>query len=193
MNYRHLHIIHLIVSMLFVSNLSFAQKTKVQVGVQLKIIPKILSLNKNFSFDNKNENINAALLYSSNQRNSKQILDAFLKKSNDVGITIRKKQIKIYSYNLAAQTDLREFLQINKIKVLYITPIRGVNINNISRICKDEKVLTVTAVEQFKENDIAVILGMEDNRLKIMINQNSAKSEGADFSSRLLKIVELIN
>lgn len=169
------------------------QRVKVPVELQTKIIPKILSLNKSFDFNHDNKYINAIILYNSNQRNSKQVFDDFILKVNGERIRIKNKEVKLHSYDIAKHNNLREFLKSNNINVLYLTPLRGVDINEVVNICKEEKVLTITAVEEYFEKGVAVLINLEQQKLKIVINNKVAKESGAEFSSRLLKIARVVD
>ncbi len=193
MNHFRYHILKLILTILLVSiQPLLAQRIKVPIDLQLKVIPKIISLNKNFSFNENEKAINLSVLYSSQQRNSKQVYEEFETKEKTNGIIIKGKNANILSFDISSNSSLREYLINNKIHVLYITPLRGVDINKIRSICEEEDVLTISGVSGYIENNVSVVLDLKDSKLQIMINQKSAKSEGVDFSSRLLKIAKIV-
>lgn len=169
----------------------FGQRNKVPVDVQIKVIPKILSLNKTFLVDT-DDNLNGMIIYSNDQRNSKQIFDNFRENLKGKKITVNSRVIKILPFDIKRLKELRKYIKENNIRAIYITPLRGVDISSITKICREEDVLTITGVDEYKENMVSVILGLNKSKLQIMINQKSAKSEGANFSSRLLKIATLI-
>lgn len=169
----------------------FGQRNKVPVDVQIKVIPKILSLNKTFLVDT-DDNLNGMIIYSNDQRNSKQIFDSFRENLKGKKITVNSRVVKILSFDIKKLKELRKYIKENNIRAIYITPLRGVDISSITKICREEDVLTITGVDEYKENMVSVILGLNKSKLQIMINQKSAKSEGANFSSRLLKIATLI-
>ena len=186
--------INIVVVLLSLAGLSsaIAQTVKVPLEVQVNVIPKILSLNKSFKLKN-GESFNSTIVYSSNQRNSKRIYDGFKKLLGEKEILLNNHPTNFYSIEVNSLEKLREHIRTNNIKMIYITPLRGVNIKDITQLCKEESVLTITAVEEYENNNISVILSLEQSKLNIKINQKSAKGEGADFSSRLLKIAKLIN
>ena len=190
MKYRTINIALTILFLLGLSS-SFAQTVQVPLEVQVKVIPKILSLNKSFKLKN-GETFNSTIVYSSTQRNSKRIYDGFKKLLAEKEIKLKNHPANFFSIESNSIENLRDHIQTNNIQMLYITPMRGVNIEDITKLCKEENVLTITAVEEYEANNISVILSLEKSKLKIKINQKSAKSEGADFSSRLLKIAKLI-
>ena len=173
------------------SQISFGQRVKAPIDLQLRIIPKILSLEKNLALS-KEKFFNVSILFSKEQRNSAQVFESFTKSVNELGIAIKDKEATVLPFDISGKGNIRSFLKNNKIKLLYITPIRGIDISEITKICKEEGVLTITGVEEYSINQVSVVLSLEDNKLQIMINQKSSKQEGADFSSRLLRIAKLI-
>ena len=77
--------------------------------------------------------------------------------------------------------NLREIIKKKNIKILYITPLRGIDVSEISSICKEANVLTITGVEEYLENGVSVILSLINNKLKIIINQPSAKTSVRNY------------
>ena len=194
MKFRNNHIAKLIaVVFLLLVNTSIAQRIKVPIDVQLKVIPKIISLNKSFSFESNENALNIAVLYSSQQRNSKQVYQDIEKNLNSGGLVVKGNLTNVLFLDISSNNNLENFLRENKINVLYITPLRGLDVSKITSICKTASVLSISGVVEYIESDVSVILDIDDNKLKILINQKSAKSEGVDFSSRLLRIAKIID
>ena len=182
----------LLIVLVLSSQISFGQRVKAPINLQLRIIPKILSLEKNLA-QSTEKYFNISILYSKEQRNSAQVFESFAKSVNELGIAIKDKEATVIPFDISSKGSFRSFVKDNKIKLLYITPIRGIDISEITKICKEEGVLTITGVEEYSTNQVSVVLSLEDNKLQIMINQKSSKQEGADFSSRLLRIAKLID
>lgn len=194
MKFINNHIVKLIaIVFLLIVNTSIAQRIKVPIDVQLKVIPKIISLNKSFSFESNENALNIAVLYSSQQRNSKQVYQDIEKNLNSGGIVVKGKLTNILYLDISNNNNIENFLRENKIKVLYITPLRGLDVSKITSICKTTSVLSISGVVEYIESDVSVILDIDDSKLQILINQKSAKSEGVDFSSRLLRIAKIID
>lgn len=194
MKFINNHIVKLIaIVFLLIVNTSIAQRIKVPIDVQLKVIPKIISLNKSFSFESNENALNIAVLYSSQQRNSKQVYQDIEKNLNSGGIVVKGKLTNILYLDISNNNNIENFLRENKINVLYITPLRGLDVSKITSICKTTSVLSISGVVEYIESDVSVILDIDDSKLQILINQKSAKSEGVDFSSRLLRIAKIID
>jgi hypothetical protein len=182
----------LLIVFVLIGQISFGQKVKAPIDLQIKIIPKILSLEKNLS-QSTETNFNISILFSKEQRNSVQVFESFAQDLNKYGIKLKDKEATVLPYDISNKDNLRSFLKNKKIKLLYITPIRGIDISEITRICKEEGVLTFSGVEEYIVDQVSVVLTLEDNKLQIMINQKSSKQAGADFSSRLLRIAKIID
>ena len=177
---------------LFTSSLLIGQRVKAPIDIQMRIIPKILSLEKNLAHSD-DKFFNISVLYSKEQRNSDQVFTSFTDAVNKFGIPIKNKEAKVLPFDISSKGSFRTFVKSNNIKLLYITPLRGIDISEITKICREEGVLTFTGVEDYLENSVSVVLTLNESKLQIMINPKSSKQEGADFSSRLLRIAKLIN
>ena len=56
----------------------------------------------------------------------------------------------------------------------------------------ESQISTLTGVSNFfSDNNVSVGFDLKNNKLQITINLESAKAEGADFSSRLLSISKI--
>lgn len=53
--------------------------------------------------------------------------------------------------------------------------------------------MTFTGVPKYVEQGIAVGIGIQDRKPKIHINLSASKAEGAEFSSQLLKLAEIVD
>jgi hypothetical protein len=193
MKFKNKHIIIFQIAFLIAINLSYGQHIKAPMDIQIKIIPKVLSLDKNFS-TRKDSEYNLGIIYSSKQRNSVKIKKHFEDVTNERNMVVKKKKVNIMFIDIADinMVNIKKFLKDRGIDVVYLTPLRGFDIGSFSKICKEEKILSVTGVLDFMKDDISVSFDIQDKKLQIIINNNAAKNEGANFSSRLLRIAKLI-
>ncbi len=192
MKLNNKNIILLLFALLIISaEVNYGQHIKAPIEVQMKIIPKILSLDKNFNYK-KDDEYNIGIIYSSNQRNSVKIKKELEIAVKNKTIFIKKTKVKATFIDLSQITNLEKYIKEYDLNVIYITPLRGVDISSLSKICKQEKILTITGVLDFMQAGISVSFDIVNKKLKIVINNDSAKSEGVIFSSRLLRIAKLI-
>lgn len=169
-----------------------AQETTVPVDLQVELLAKILSLNKSFDLDDSSKSINVGILYSSSLRQSVRTKDEIIDQTKGNIIQLKKTKAFIKPIEITNINSLKNDLHDQKIDVLYITPIRGYNITEITHMCRESQILTFTGVSNFiSDNDISVGFDLQNNKLQITINLESAKAEGANFSSRLLNVSQI--
>ncbi len=77
---------------------------------------------------------------------------------------------------------------IKNTDVVYFMP----GLQEKSKICKANKVLTITGISKYvEEGDISIALGILNDKPKIFINVTSLKSEEQNLSSDLLRIAKV--
>lgn len=76
--------------------------------------------------------------------------------------------------------------------VVYVTPLRSVDVAEIARISRSRGLRTVTGVPEYVEEGIAVGIGERKARPLIIINLRGARAEGSDFSSQLLNLARIV-
>jgi hypothetical protein len=104
------------------------------------------------------------------------------------------KNLRISKIMLAYSddADLTKAIHENTIKVLYIAPGRGEKLRNVLEVTRSQKVLSCTSnIMNFQEYEVSLGVGLLDNKPKIYLNNRAAKAEGADFSAKFLRVVQL--
>lgn len=181
--------IYLIVSF---GHLTYSQDISVPIDVQIELLPKILSLNKAFDFDQKETVIKVGILYSDRLRASVKVKDEILTNKATNEIQIKKAQVLLFPIEIESVANYEKYLTLNEINVLYLTPLRGYDISEIAKVCKKDKIITVTGVSNYIDENLASVgFQLENKKLQITINLESAIDEGANFSSQLLKVSQV--
>jgi YfiR/HmsC-like len=88
--------------------------------------------------------------------------------------------------------DLVEMLQHHRVNFLYVSPLRAISASSIAAIATAAHVTSVTGVPQYVEQGIAVGARLRGDRPRLMVNLASSKQSGADFTSELLKLAEVL-
>lgn len=79
-----------------------------------------------------------------------------------------------------------------EVDVLYIAPVSGINIRTIAALCRENGVTSVTGVSEYLEQGVAVAIAADGLRPRIIVHLPAARAEGADFSSQLLKLAQVV-
>lgn len=166
-----------------------AQSLRVPVDIQLELIPKILSYDKN---NNSHDETRIGIMFNSLLRNSKIAKDIIFEegvaKKSDSDVFLHLIPIDLNNIE-----NLKHIIQEEDIDVLFILPIRGYNIEEISNVCKSYGVVSFCSMPELIQEGISVSFELTNNKLIIVINHKSSIDEGADFSSQLLKISKVVN
>ena len=178
---------------LFFSGYNSAQTISVPIDIQVKLLPKILSLEKNINSEITNQEIKIGVIYDSKIRNSLKVKEDIFRESEKEKLILKNTRIKFVEINLSQINSLKDSLQVLQLDAVLIAPLRGYDISGIAGVCKQLKIISFTSVPGFIDQGISGSFDLVDNKLKIWINLASAKAEGANFSSHLLKIANVID
>jgi hypothetical protein len=168
-----------------------SQEMAVPVGVQHTLLMKVLAFDRALQARCGDEII-IGVLYQSKYRPSllakdelMSIAEASMQKINN--IVVRWRPIDI-----SETGDLRASLTKHHVDILYVAPVRSVDIDVITSVCRASHILTLTGVSEFVEAGLAVGIGIKGKRPQIEINLAAAKAVGADFTSQLLKVAKIV-
>jgi hypothetical protein len=78
------------------------------------------------------------------------------------------------------------------VELLYVTPLRSVDIASVAAAAHDAQAMTVTGVPQHVMAGLAVGVRRLGDRPWLMVNLAQARRDGADFSAEFLKLVQVI-
>jgi hypothetical protein len=163
-----------------------AQEILVPVQLQVELLMKILSLERNHN-DKTTNTITLCLLYQSNFRRSLDARTEALKALGRSG----KSNLTIKEIDLDQQ-ELGEGIENVKPQVLLLCPLRSYTIEDIAALSQKKKILTSSLVAEYVNKQISIGIDIEHDRPHIIINMQAARQEHADFDSRLLRIARLI-
>lgn len=169
----------------------FAQEMSVPVGVQHTVLMKVLAYNRSLQARMGNE-IVIGVLYQSKFRSSLRAKEEFIKAGRISSSSMEGRTFEYVATEVSEITDLRTFLDKNKVDILYVAPLRAIDIETIASASRSQGVLTLTGVPNFVESGLAVGVALKGDQAQIEINLAAAKAEGADFTSQLLKVVRII-
>lgn len=168
-----------------------AQEMDVPARIQVPLLYKILSFDRNFS-TRAGDDIVIAILYQTGFRAStvarEQIEDALGHTASPFGA----RRIRWVGIELDAGADLGQALRRNEADVVYVTPLRGTGLNGIVQEARRSHLTTFTGVPPYVERGLSVGIGIEQERPVIIINLAAARAEGADYTSQLLRVSRVV-
>ena len=93
---------------------------------------------------------------------------------------------------VGSQQLLRKRLTETNANIVYVAPLRAVDVGDIGRITRQRDIRSVTGIPEYVDLGIAVGIGLRNRRPLIIINLEAARAEGAAFSSQLLSLARIV-
>ncbi len=169
-----------------------AQEMPVPVNIQVSLFGRILSFDR--SFENRaGEEIVVGILYQRTFRPSfnaqENVINLFLEPN---AFSIKGKSTRVVAIDISGGPNEETKAMLEGVDVLYITPLRAIDISSIVAQTRAKRIRSLTGVPEYVDAGVAVGVSMRGERPEILINLTAAKLEGADFSSQLLKLAKVI-
>src|SRR5687767_1261167 len=166
--------------------LAEAQDMDVPVQIQVALFLKVLTFDRNLVVSPSSE-IVVGVVFQSKYRSSvaaKNIaMTALLETRN-------KRKIRAIAIDLDRET-LITALPRHRPSVLYVAPLRAIEIGDLATVARNANVTTLTGVTEYVALGLAISVRLQGERPKLVINAEAAKAEGADFSAELLKLAQI--
>lgn len=164
----------------------------VPLEIQVPLFSKILSFDRNLKSRAGSE-IVMGIVFQSKFRTSLNARIRFEQVVREIGIKeingIRVTLVPLDIY----ETGLEKALTEHQVDIVYITPLRAVDIKEISELCRKQKVLSLSGVPGYCNSGLIVGVGIKGGKPEIIVNLQKAKDIGVDFRSQLLKLARIVN
>ena len=99
--------------------------------------------------------------------------------------------VRMVAIPLSERTDVDSAAGAAGCNVLYVTPLRAVDVAEIARSARARDILTLTGVPEYVLEGVAVGIGVRGDRPEILVNLNASRQQGADFSAQLLRLARV--
>lgn len=180
----------IIISMFLITPELLSQKMEVPVQIQVPMLLKILTFDRNLE-KRSGKKFTIGIIYQSKYRESFEAKDKFIESIDKISIKkIKDIPIELVSIDVDS-SDLEHSILKNEVDGLYIAPLRAFDIKRILKISQDRKIISMTGVVEQVNSGISIGIGSKGDKPLIIINLRSAKLEGIDFSSQLLKLAKI--
>ena len=168
-----------------------AQSMEVPVETQIPLLLKLLSFDRNFRERAGGELVIAILFQGGNREsvNVKSEVEAAIRKSATAVAGLPLRAVLI---DLDEEADLVSVLTARTVVVMYVGPLRAIDIRELTRASRRAQVRSFSGVPRYVEQGIALGLGLRGDMPQIIINLPAAQEEGADYGAQMLKLARVI-
>ena len=182
-----------VLTLLLAGGSAQAQKMAAPAEVQVPLLFKILTFDRRVGTRPPGNVIVIAVVFQTGYRASlvarNQIVDA-LKAMQDS--TISGHPVRWVAVEWIDEEQVRLALIRERTDVVYVTPLRGVELHPLVRTARAAGMTTFTGVPLYVEQGVALSIGIVRERPQIIVNLAAARAEGSDFTSQLLRLCKVI-
>jgi hypothetical protein len=89
------------------------------------------------------------------------------------------------------RADTERLLRENRVRILYVAPLRSVDVGTIGEMCAGLRIPAFTGVPEYVDAGIPLGVDRRGGKAAILVNLPAARRAGADLSSQLLHIAEV--
>ena len=169
-----------------------SQTMALPAGTQFPLFAKILSYDRQLN-QRANGAIVVGILYQSRFHLSLSASEKVLSAIQDGPVrTISGIPVRAVLIDVNLSENMEDAIAASGANVLYVTPLRSIDIDDIRAITMRLHLVSMTGVPEYVGEGIALGIDVSDERPLILINVRAAAEEGADLSSQVLKVAKII-
>ncbi len=165
---------------------AWTQVLEVPIDVQVPLFLKATSYDRTFpSKLQKNGVLQIGVCYQDDYRVSVNELEA-LKEAFSKPVAGFK--IQLVPMPIADKESLEGRKEWGTLTAVYITSMRGLNLNSLLEQTRKEKVMSVSTDPKLSSKGVSMSFSLVGSRPKFVIHRQNSIDEGCEFSSQLLKL-----
>lgn len=168
-----------------------AQEVGVPHKLQISLFCKALTFDRNLE-TRCGEELVICILFQGRYRASHDAMKEVYKATRDAEIDrVKGLPLRLVNVDLEDKNWAQKVAE-QSADVVYLMPVRSIEISDVKKYARERHLLTLCADPSNLADGITLGLRLNDNRPKFVINLSESRSEGADFSSQLLGLAEVI-
>jgi YfiR/HmsC-like len=172
-----------------------AQELAVPVAVQIPILAKILNFDRKLP-ERAGGRLVIGVLYQSRYRASATVAADVCRVLGQLPASalgaLESMERSCVAIDLDATAALDSALKRKGVRVLYVSPLRAVHLQDVAAVSRAAQITTVTGVPRYVETGLAIGVDMKGERPEIVINLTASRAEGADLPAHLLNLARVV-
>jgi hypothetical protein len=162
---------------------AFAQMD-VPASLQVALFYKIFDFDRNLT-ETAGQEIVIGIFYDPNTPRSKQA-------KQEIEENFSKLSERKIGGKSVIIREITAVEQLRGINIVYVTPGNDASINEIVKKCHLYKTLGVSGVEEYAQKGLAIAIELNDQKPRIIINKSGAELCGANLSSKIMALAQII-
>jgi hypothetical protein len=172
------------------ASVAAAQEMEVPVAIQIPLFLKVLAFDRQLHARAGAEVV-LGVVFQSGNRASVNARDEVMRAISSVRDSVDGLPVRAVAIDLDKE-PLAGALTRNRVTVMYVAPLRAIDIAAVAAEARTAHVTTMTGVPDYVGRGLAVSVRLQGDRPKLLVNLNASRLEGADLSAELLKLAVVI-
>jgi hypothetical protein len=173
-----------------VASLLRAAALDVPPALQASLLLKVITFDRLFAARAEVE-VTVGIAYQSGNRASTVAKEDIAAALRNARVASPDRLVRVVPIDLDKES-VATALGRENLYVLYVAPLRAVDIGDLAAATRKARVTTFTGTGDYVSQGLAVGVRLEGDRPRLLINVQQAKLEGADFSAELLKLAKVV-
>ncbi|CAG0983243.1 hypothetical protein ANRL2_02605 [Anaerolineae bacterium] len=167
-----------------------AQEMNVPLEVQVELMVRVFSFDR--AMDQRaTAGLTVGILYQERYRTSANTADE-VEELLSRAEWASSGPVQIVRIPWESRTAAEQMLRDKRVRILYIAPLRSVDMQSVSDMCVALQVPAFTGVPEYVNEGIPLGVARRGGKAAILVNLPAARRTGVDLSSRVLHIAEVI-
>ncbi len=171
--------------------LTGSQPAAVPMPIQFQLVLKVLTAERNRPLETRTA-LAIGIVYQRKSPDSRDVKDRFAAEIEREAANHRAPTVRFRLIDVSDPAALASEFERASPDVLYVSPLPGFDLDSIVALSRARKILTFTGVPGYVRSGLSVGFSSERGDVRILINRKASLAEGADFSSKLLKLAQVI-
>lgn len=165
----------------------------VPVEIQVPILLKVLTFDRHLTGARRRELV-FVVLFQGELRASALVKDQVTEAlSRHAADAPAGRALKVVALDADREEDLAAALGRLGAEVLYVAPVRALDVAMVAAAARRVGALSLTGVPSYVASGLSIGLGLKEDRPRILINLEAARAEGADFAAPLLELATIVS
>jgi hypothetical protein len=168
-----------------------AQSIAAPVEMHLPLLTKVIEYDRTFRVK-IDKVVKLGVIYQKSWRPSAEVFDELVSVTSRASFTVCGFPVQIIPIDVSGDVDVHELLGKYSVDLVYLAPVRGVSLEEITRASEEQHFRTITGVPRYVEEGIDIGVDLRNDRPLIVINLTAAKACGADLSAQVLRLARVV-
>ncbi len=167
------------------------QPAQVPMPAQIHLLLKVLTAERNRPLETR-QALAIGIVYRRDSEDSKDVKDRFAAEIAKGTADHQVPPVRVGLVDVSNPAHLESALARTNPDILYVCPLPGFDLDAIVSLSRARKILTFTGDPAYVRSGLSVGFGPDRGEARILINRKAYLAEGADFSSKLLRLAQVI-